>query len=139
MRQKNGEQKCFELTCEFFRGVQRVFPEAWWGHKPKTSRLLHGAGIQAMGYVMEELATLDGARKCGEFALGMECLRGRTAWTEGHWDFGNGDVRHWKAVQNVSRDILTLAQYLTDIVRSNIRERKAAPAGPLFAKAGAAP
>lgn len=139
VRQKNGEKECFDLVCEFFRGVQRAFPEAWWGHKPKTSRLLHGAGIQALGYVMEDLAVLDNARRLGEFALGLECLRGRTAWTEGHWDFGNGDIRHWKAVQNISRDILTLANYLTGIVRADIRARKTAPAGPLFAGAGAVP
>ncbi|MDQ2102181.1 DGQHR domain-containing protein DpdB [Azospirillum isscasi] len=136
MRQPDGEEKCFRLVCEFYHAVKSVFPESWWDHKPTTSRLVHGAGIQAMGYVMEVLALLDGARSWDEFARGMECLKGRTAWTEGHWDFGNGDVRHWKAVQNVNRDVVTLAQYLIGIVRADIKARKAAPAGPLFAGTG---
>lgn len=139
-RQRNGEAACVQLLCEFFRAVAKTFPEAWLGvgHKPATSRLVHGAGIQAMGYVMEDLAALDGARSWDAFMRGMECLRGRTAWTAGHWDFGNGDVRHWKAVQNVSGDVQTLAHYLTGIVRADIRARKAAAAGPLFAGQGAA-
>ncbi|WP_455173352.1 DGQHR domain-containing protein DpdB [Azospirillum largimobile] len=139
MRQKNGEAACLDLMCEFFEAVVKTFPQAWHMHKPTTSRLVHGAGIQAMGFVMEDLATLDGARKWDAFMRGMECLQGRTAWTEGRWDFGNGDVRHWKAVQNISRDVLTLANYLTGIVRADIRARKAAPAGPLFADAREAP
>ncbi|PWC91876.1 hypothetical protein TSO5_18645 [Azospirillum sp. TSO5] len=136
-RQRDGESACFKLVCEFFEAVKKTFPEAWWDHKPSTSRLVHGAGIQAMGYVMEDLAVLDGARSWDAFVRGMECLRGRTAWTEGHWDFGNGDIRHWKAVQNVSRDVQTLAHHLSAIVRADIRVRKAAAAGPLFASQGA--
>lgn len=136
-RQQDGETACFKLMCDFFEAVKKTFPEAWWDHKPSTSRLIHGAGIQAMGYVMEDLAILDGARTWDAFVRGMECLRGLTAWTEGHWDFGNGDVRHWKAVQNVSRDVQTLAHYLSGIVRTDIRARKATPAGPLFAGQGA--
>src|SRR3546814_2616899 len=96
----------------FYRAVQDVFRSEWKGHTPKTSRLVHGAGIVALGYVMEVLALLDGARRWEDFAKGLGCLAGRTAWASGEWDFGDGDRRHWKAIQNVHRDIITLAQYL---------------------------
>ena len=43
--------------------MKKVWPEAWHGQKPHTSRLLHGAGIQAMGDVMEVLAERDEAGK----------------------------------------------------------------------------
>jgi DGQHR domain-containing protein len=121
----NGPRKCFDLISEFFKGVQMVFPEDWWGHKPASSRLVHGAGIQAMGFVMETLATLDNARTWSEFAKGLAPLEGRTAWTSGSWDFGNGDVRHWKAVNVTSSDVSLLTKHIEGIVRRDLRARRA--------------
>ncbi|RYG88177.1 MAG: DGQHR domain-containing protein [Alphaproteobacteria bacterium] len=120
-----GAKKCFDLISEFFKAVQTVFPEDWWGHKPATSRLVHGAGIQAMGFVMETLATLDNARTWSEFAKGLAALEGRTAWTSGSWDFGNGDVRHWKAVNVTSSDVALLTKHVEGIVRRDLRARRA--------------
>ena len=127
IRMPGGERKCLLLVSNFYSAVQRTFPEAWFGHKPTSSRLVHGAGIQAMGHVMEVLALLDGARKPEEFMLGLQALKGRTAWSSGAWDFGGGDVRHWKAIQNVNRDIITLAHHLISVVRADIRTRKSSP------------
>lgn len=124
----NGPRKCFELASEFFKAVQHVFPGDWWGHKPSSSRLVHGAGIQAMGFVMETLATLDNARTWSEFAKGLSALDGRTAWTSGSWDFGNGDIRHWKAVNVTSSDVSLLTKHVEGIVRRDLRARRAAAA-----------
>ncbi|MDI1328246.1 MAG: DGQHR domain-containing protein DpdB [Brevundimonas sp.] len=121
----NGPRKCFDLISEFFKAVQMVFPEDWWGHKPASSRLVHGAGIQAMGFVMETLATLDNARTWSEFAKGLAALEGRTAWTSGSWDFGNGDVRYWKAVNVTSGDVTLLTKHIEGIVRRDLRARRA--------------
>lgn len=55
-------EKCFQLISEFFRAVSLVFKDEWDGHKPKTSRLVHGAGIVAMGYIMELLALNLGSK-----------------------------------------------------------------------------
>ncbi len=125
-----GAQQCLNLISNFYRAVGLVFPDAWARqHTPRTSRLVHGAGIVALGYVMEVLALLDGARSPAEFSRGLGCLPGRTAWISGEWDFGDGDRRHWRAIQNVNRDIVTLAQYLIGIVRTDIRARRSeAPA-----------
>jgi hypothetical protein len=76
---------------------------------------------------MEVLALLDGARRPEEFAYGLGCLVGRTAWTSGEWDFGGADVRHWKAIQNVNRDIVLLSHHLIAMVRADLRARRAAP------------
>lgn len=124
IRKANGEEKCFALVSEFFAAVQRVFSDAWKGHTPKTSRLVHGAGIASLGYVMEVLALLDGARSMHKFAHGLGCLKDRVAWTSGSWDFGNGDLRHWKAIQNVNRDVMLLAQHMIGVVRTDIRQRR---------------
>ena len=129
VRKTNGERDCFDLISEFYEAVQKTFPSDWWGHSPRSSRLIHGVGISALGYVMEELALYDGARTWSQFAKGLGCLRDRTAWTGGEWNFGGGDIRHWKALQNVNRDIVTLAQYLISIVRADLRARRSTAAG----------
>src|SRR5206468_2092005 len=132
-----GTEKSLRLVSEFYEAVKKVFPEAWWGHTPKSSRLVHGAGIVALGYVMEVLAVLEGARTWEEFCKGLGCLADRTAWTSGHWDFGGGDVRHWRAIQNVNKDINMLAQHLVQIVRSDIKMRRSPRSSmPLFEVAG---
>lgn len=121
----SGHRRCFELISEFYQAVATVFPDAWeMKHTPRTSRLIHGAGIIAMGYVMEVLALLDGARSASEFTGGLRCLVGRTAWTSGEWCFAAEDIRNWRAIQNVNRDIVTLAQHLIGIVRADIRVRR---------------
>jgi DGQHR domain-containing protein len=42
----------FELLSNFYGAVADTFPDAWHGHSPQTSRLVHGAGIVSMGYVV---------------------------------------------------------------------------------------
>jgi DGQHR domain-containing protein len=129
VRRPGGKDRCFRLISEFYGAVAKVFEDAWKDHTPKTSRLVHGAGIVALGEVMETLALLEGARTSEEFAKGMGCLVGRTAWTSGEWNFARGDRRHWKAIQNVTRDIETLRDYLNKIVRDDIRRRRGARPG----------
>jgi hypothetical protein len=77
---------------------------------------------------MEVLALLDAAQTADEFAKGLVALDGETAWTDGEWNFGNGDRRHWKAIQNVNRDIVMLAQHLIGIVRADLKRRRGGPA-----------
>ncbi len=121
----NGERQCFDLISEFYKAVKMTFPTDWFGHKTSTSRLVGGAGIQSLGFVMETLAQFDGARTWSEFMKGLTCLEGRTAWTSGQWDFGNGDVRHWKAINVTGTDISALSRYLDGIVRRDVRARRA--------------
>ena len=118
-----GLRKCFDLISAFYEAVASTFAAEWRGQTPKTSRLVHGAGIVALGEAMETLAALDGARTATEFGRGLKALHGKTAWMAGEWDFGNGDRRHWKAVQNTTRDIDRLRDYLVRIVRDDIRQR----------------
>ena len=48
-----GLQRSVRLVSNYFEAVKQTFWSDWHGHTPATSRLLHGAGIQAMGDVME--------------------------------------------------------------------------------------
>src|SRR5574341_1200626 len=52
--ERNDTQPMFELLCSYWGAVRDVFRDAW-GKPPKKSRLMHGAGILSMGYVMDAI------------------------------------------------------------------------------------
>ncbi len=116
-REDDGMERPFQLLSNFFQTVQTVFTDAWVGHKPKTSRLVHGAGIMAMGYIMEYLSATKQAFAPEDFVLDLERLRGITAWTTGTWDFGEGNQRPWNGLQFVPRDYMELSQYLLSAIK----------------------
>jgi DGQHR domain-containing protein len=118
LRGRGGEAEDVEgmlrVLKAFWRAVAAAFPEAW-GRKPKESRLLHGAGVVALGYMMDAIA--DRGRGTGlpteeRFRADLDALKPICRWTEGHWEFGPGVLRKWNEVQNTPRDIQVLANYL---------------------------
>lgn len=104
------------LISEFFHAVRHVFAAEWDGHTPKTSRLVHGTGIMALGYAMEVLHVIDGAEDRQAFAAGLRPLVGRTAWTSGFWRFDD-ETRPWNGLQNVPADIRKLSLHLVGILK----------------------
>lgn len=121
---EDGEERCFIAISEFFSAVQEVFRSAWVGHTPRTSRLVHSAGIISMGYVMDQLCTA-GKPLAPLFKLGLKRLEGRTAWTigQGSWDF-QGGARPWNSIQNLHGDIHILSDYLTRLLRKDASSTK---------------
>ncbi len=119
---RNGRVGCrstdrrFELVSAYFGAVQDAFCDDWAGKTPKTSRLLHGAGLVAMGYVMDELQSRYGALTAREFRRGLRPLVGRTHWTSGVWIFGT-ERRKWNGLQNTSGDYRLLTHHLVNIIR----------------------
>ncbi len=107
------------LISEFFHAVKHVFEEDWEGKTPKTSRLVHGTGIIAMGYVMEALHIMTGAEERDAFARGLRLLKGRTAWSSGEWVFGD-ERRRWNGLQNVPSDIRQLSLYLVGELKRSL-------------------
>jgi DGQHR domain-containing protein len=98
----------------FWSSVAAVFPDAW-GKKPNTSRLLHGAGVIAMGLLMDTIA--DRLRATGipteeQFRTDLTAMKPVCRWTDGHWEFGPGNLCKWNEVQNTSKDIQVLANHL---------------------------
>jgi hypothetical protein len=92
-----------DLMSEFYHAVKHVFATDWVEHTPKTSRLVHGAGIIALGYVMDYLNSVTGATTRDDFTGGLRLLAGKTAWSEGEWEFGT-ERRRWDGLQNVPTD-----------------------------------
>lgn len=123
--QPDGMEISFQLISDFYKAVAETFPEAWERQTPRSSRLVHGAGIIAMGYVMEYLYFSMNARIVDDFKNGLRLLEGKTAWTCGEWDFGDRKVK-WNDLQNLNRDWMALSNYLVSVVKKAYREQKAA-------------
>jgi DGQHR domain-containing protein len=110
----DGAEDMLRVLKDFWAAVRAVFGEAW-NKKPKESRLLHGAGVVSLGFVMDAIADRlrdDGIPGEGQFRADLDALKPVCRWTEGHWEFGTGAVRKWNEVQNTPKDIQVLANYL---------------------------
>jgi DGQHR domain-containing protein len=112
----DGFDRCFLLVSNFFRAVQQIIPEAWFGHNPRTSRLVHSAGIVGMSYVMEYLYATDQAFEVEKFIPGLRLLEGKTAWTSGVWAF-DGEEMKWNSIQFVPKHYRALSNYLVGVIR----------------------
>jgi DGQHR domain-containing protein len=114
---KGNDKKMVEVLSNYWGAVRDVFPEAW-GKKPKDSRLMHGAGMTALGHLMdaifdryhtdehEESVTYE------QFKADLEAMKPFCHWTNGFWDFGSDDKVKWNELQNIARDIQKLTNYL---------------------------
>jgi len=107
---------------EFWRAAAEVFAEAW-ALPPRRSRLMHGAGIVSLGFVMDAIA--DAHRESGAalfevYRAELGSLKSDCRWTSGFWDFGPGLQRKWNELQNTSRDIQLLSNYLLIRYRARV-------------------
>lgn len=118
IRQGMGDEVDVEpmlgVLFSFWRAVQHVFKTEW-GLPTKKCRLLHGAGVVCLGFLMDAIA--DRYRAKGlptqqQFTRDLTALAPVARWSEGHWDFGPGQQRKWNEIQNTSKDIQLLSNYL---------------------------
>ncbi len=116
-RGKNGEKNQFKLLSNFYEAVQNTFPDEWNGHKPRSSRLVHGVGIVAMGFVMEHIYSQTRSIKTIDFLAKLNQLKEECAWTDGYWEFGENNHRPWNGLQFIPRDYLELTQHLIRIIK----------------------
>jgi len=124
IRLDDYEDRAFELVNEFFEAIRMVFGPEWTGMTPRTSRLKHGAGIVAMGFVMELLYSTEGATRRENFAMALRLIKPQTAWTSGHWNFSSDDVCPWNGIQNTPADIDDLANHLVRLTKRALRKNR---------------
>jgi len=123
---ENREDHAYQLVSEFFAAVEDVFGPEWVGMTPRQSRLVHGAGLVAMGFVMDHLYYAEGATHRSQFKPGLEALKPFTAWTSGQWQLTESDVRPWNGIQNTPSDIDALTRYLVAAVKKALRKARRA-------------
>ena len=115
-------EKMLDVVKGFWGATSEVFEEAW-GKPPKQSRLMHGAGVVSLGFVMDAIADRhrqDGVPAPQKFKDDLLPLRDVCRWTDGYWDFGPGAQRKWNEIQNTSKDIQLLANYLLVQYKSRV-------------------
>ena len=95
----------------YWTAVRDTFPQAW-GNPPEKSRLMHGAGIRAMGRFMDRIMGSVHPAQAGaadQVRSDLALLAPYCHWTEGRWD---GLGMRWNEIQNVPRHIGELSSYL---------------------------
>ena len=122
---EDREDRAVQLIDEFFTAVGRVYGGEWTGMSPRHSRLRHGAGIVAMGFVMDLLYTNQGATRAAEFAVGLELLKPYTAWTSGSWKMSDYEMP-WNDIQNTPSDIDLLTRHLVSTTKRQLRKLRRA-------------
>ncbi len=116
---EDAPRKSLWMIGDFYGAVMDLFPEAWIGMGPRTSRLKHSVGVIALGYAMEMAYAVHGARTREDFRDKLKCptADGLCAWTSGTWVFNREESRTWDRLQNTPPDIRLLSDYLARIVR----------------------
>ncbi len=100
------------LLFLYWGAVRNLFSEAW-GLPPSRSRLMHGAGIRAMGRLMDRMmSTIDVHSRRARLIVvdGLSEIRPHCHWTSGSWS-ALGGLR-WNEVQNLPTHIRRLAEFL---------------------------
>lgn len=126
LRTLDGERLLDEgrrMVSDFFAAVASVFASDWIGHTPKSSRLLHGAGLVTMGFAMDEITGRYGTVDRPGFERWLRHLEGHTHWSSGEWDFGS-ERRKWSSIQNTNADYRLLSHHIVRLLR---RAGRAAP------------
>jgi DGQHR domain-containing protein len=111
----------YRTLLVFWGAVKETFPDAW-GKSPLESRLMHSAGIEAMGYLMDRIMSrvsgMHDAQKQAREALAR--IAPHCAWTEGTWEPMG---LRWNEIQNTSRHIKELAGLLVRLDYQGVRGR----------------
>lgn len=108
------KEKCYTLLTNFWTAVAKTFPDAW-SLRPDKSRLTHGVGIISLGYVMDTIS--DKYRRLeiptsNIFMSELKILENKCAWTSGEWHFSENKKRSWNDLQNISKDIELISNFL---------------------------
>lgn len=108
----------YKTLITFWSAVKEVFPDAW-GVPVHKSRLMHSAGIEAMGVLMDRVYARHSGKSDEAQAIkhDLEKMARYCHWTSGTWD---GIGLAWNEVQNTRRHIRSLSDALVRIHSSRV-------------------
>ncbi|TCM76746.1 DGQHR domain-containing protein DpdB [Rhizobium sp. BK068] len=100
----------FHVLVKYWSAVRDTFPDAW-GKSPEKSRLMHMAGIRAMGALMDPIMVRADSVNDSEDDIrrSLARLRDHCCWTSGKWDELGWK---WNEVQGTQLHIDRLTQHL---------------------------
>lgn len=103
----------YKVLSTFWSSVKVVFGEAW-AKPPTESRLMHSAGIEAMGILMDRLL----ARSIGQpnqnecICRWLSAIAPYCRWTNGTWESLG---LKWNDIQNTGKHVKALADALVQL------------------------
>jgi DGQHR domain-containing protein len=103
----------YHTLVDYWSAVRVVFLHAW-GLPPESSRLMHSAGIRAMGVLMDRIITRSMAQPNSNthHLRSLNNIASHCRWTEGVWeDLGLG----WNEIEQTPRHIRLLSQLLCQL------------------------
>jgi len=103
-------EQMYKLLVGYWGAVRDVFKEAW-GLPPSKSRLMHSAGIQAMGVLMDKMLSRHEGESDRWLAIrnDLRKIAPYCHWTRGSWAELGLD---WNEIQNLQQHIRGLADTL---------------------------
>ncbi len=113
-------ESMYQILMTFWTAVKEAFPLAW-GLDPRHSRLMHSAGVEAMGVLMDRIWV----RHAGSIDIikiikhELTEIAPSCAWVSGTWD-SLGIA--WNEIQNTPRDIKRLEDALVRIYTNSVRK-----------------
>lgn len=113
----------FRAFTTFWNEVREIFPNAW-GLPPERSRLMHAAGIEAMGILMDQVLSRVMPHEDPQpiIRATLHRIAPHCHWISGRWD--NLD-RAWNDIQCTPKDIRALSNFLLSLERSSYRRAAA--------------
>jgi len=114
---KFGEsvERPVRVLWNYWTAVSTYYNTAW-GLPPRRSRLTHGVGIISMGYMMDTIAYKLSPRwerpSVKNFTKELRILGKDIPWTDGCWQFSESMVVPWNELQNMTRHIDLVTNYL---------------------------
>ncbi|MEY3760087.1 MAG: hypothetical protein RIR39_1578, partial [Pseudomonadota bacterium] len=105
----------YQTLIIYWSTVRDTFPAAW-GKPPTQSRLMHSAGIKAMGTLMDQimLRADSAANPESEIRNSLARIAPYCRWTEGVWESLNWN---WNEIQSTTQHIARLSEYLIRLDR----------------------
>lgn len=109
----------YKTLCTFWSAARDVFRNAW-GLPPTKSRLMHSAGIEAMGVLMDRVYTRHSGKPDESQAIKRDLQRMAPycRWTEGTWDSIGFE---WNEIQNTNKHIRSLSDALVRIHNTRVQ------------------
>jgi DGQHR domain-containing protein len=106
----------------YWSAVRDSFPDAW-GRKPSESRLMHSAGIRAIGALMDPimLRAETSVAVEDEVRRSLERIAPYCRWTKGAWEELGW---RWNEVQSTTPHISRLSDYLVRLDRDLARAQR---------------
>ncbi|MDA8991822.1 tRNA-guanine transglycosylase DpdA [Akkermansiaceae bacterium] len=116
-----------KVLIQYWSAVENLFPEAW-KLPPRESRLTHGAGIVSLGFLMDAIAfglkQNDRSLATPAFQLELQTIAHQLAWTKGSWDLAPDMSLPWNEIQNTSRHIDLVTNFMIRIYRTGKKSPK---------------